>query len=201
MAKRCLKVSTLPKFCDDNQAGHGYCSVSSPRSGVATPPVPDQEIGITHSSEVTLESRHVTILITDKPLHTWDLLSQYEARLDAGGYGACAIFVGSMRARHQGREVSAMQIEHYPAMVKKQLEDLLLRYQANRKFIDVLIAHRVKNVRPGDCIVVVAVWSEHREEAYEVNRGIVEALKSTIPFWKKETLTDQSQAWLKDNTR
>ena len=143
----------------------------------------------------------VTILITDKTLHPWNLLSRCEARLDAGSYGACAVFVGNMRTRHQGREVVSMRIECYPAMVKKQLADLLLRHQSYRRLIDVLVAHRIKNVYPGDCVVVVAVWSEHREEAYEVNRDILEALKSTIPFWKKETLADKSQSWLKDNSR
>jgi molybdopterin synthase catalytic subunit len=47
--------------------------------------------------------------------------------------------------------------------------------------------------------VLVAVWSAHRAAAYEANRFLMEALKSTAPFWKKEVLQDRSR-WVEQNT-
>ena len=58
-----------------------------------------------------------------------------------------------------------------------------------------IILHRVGLVSPTDPIVLVATWSEHREDAFEATREIMEALKSEAPFWKKES-TDKGFRWV-----
>ena len=63
------------------------------------------------------------------------------------------------------------------------------------KIIDTIILHRVGLVSPSDPIVLVATWSEHREDAFEATREIMEALKSEAPFWKKES-TDKGFRWV-----
>jgi len=60
--------------------------------------------------------------------------------------------------------------------------------------------HRVGPLLPGDPIVLVACWSAHRAAAFEACRHLMEALKSRAPFWKKETLKDQSDRWVEKNT-
>ena len=62
-----------------------------------------------------------------------------------------------------------------------------------------LLVHRVGEINPGEPIVLVAVWSAHRGEAFDASRYLMEALKSRAPFWKKEQLDNKSR-WVAHNT-
>jgi molybdopterin synthase catalytic subunit len=66
--------------------------------------------------------------------------------------------------------------------------------------LDTFIIHRVGHINPDDSIVLIAVWSAHRNEAFEACRYIIEELKHRAPFWKKETLKDNSERWVTQNT-
>jgi len=139
--------------------------------------------------------------IRENPFDPWQELARYErdALDQAGKYGATAVFVGSVRDFSEGAPVTAMTLEHYAAMTEKHLRDIAAQAMARWDILDVLIIHRVGDVRPNDSIVLVAVWSAHRAAAYEANRFVMEDLKSSAPFWKKETLQDGSR-WVKKNT-
>jgi molybdopterin synthase catalytic subunit len=113
--------------------------------------------------------------------------------------GATSIFIGTMRDFNDGETVSAMQLEHYPGMTERQLEKILAEVSAAHTFIDALVIHRVGAIAPGDPIVLVAVWAEHRGSAFGACREIIEALKSRAPFWKKETRSD-GERWVECNT-
>ena len=115
-------------------------------------------------------------------------------------YGATAVFVGTMRDFNEGDDVRSMTLEHYPGMTEKSLEKIMRSAKQQWDLLDICIAHRVGEVHPGEPIVCVAVWSSHRKEAYEANRMIMEQLKSTAPFWKKEQL-DESDRWVETNTK
>ena len=50
---------------------------------------------------------------------------------------------------------------------------------------------------PADTIVLLAVWSAHRDAAFSANRYLIEELKTRAPLWKKETLlADNSTQWV-----
>ena len=115
-------------------------------------------------------------------------------------FGATTIFIGTMRDFNEGDSVQSMFLEHYPGMTESSLERIMQQAADQWHLNDLCIAHRVGTVYPGDPIVCVAVWSAHRKEAYEANRMIMEELKSTAPFWKKEQLKDQ-QRWVQCNTK
>ena len=66
--------------------------------------------------------------------------------------------------------------------------------------LDTLIVHKVGQVFPEDTIVLVAVWSSHRGDAFDTSRYIMEALKSKAPFWKKETLLSNTEKWIENNS-
>ena len=132
----------------------------------------------------------------------WQWVKSYQdkqADLDHN-FGATTVFVGTMRDFNEGDDVQSMYLEHYPGMTEKSLEKILQQACEQWQLIDACIAHRVGNVVPGEPIVCVAVWSAHRKEAYEANRMIMEYLKSTAPFWKKEHLS-QEQRWVESNTK
>lgn len=134
-------------------------------------------------------------------LSPWQLISEYEQSQGLQGkYGATAVFVGSMRDFNDDESIQTMHLEHYPGMTEKYLQDLAEKAQQKWQLLDVLIVHRVGEVKPGETIVVVAAWSAHRAHAYEANRYLMEELKSHAPFWKKEQLSNGDSRWLEKNT-
>jgi molybdopterin synthase catalytic subunit len=116
-----------------------------------------------------------------------------------GKYGATVSFVGTMRDFNEGRAVQAMTLEHYPGMTERHLEKICAEAKRQWDILDMLIIHRVGEVRPNDPIVLVAVWSAHRVAAFEACRYLIEELKTRAPFWKKERLLETTQ-WVEHNT-
>ncbi len=117
-----------------------------------------------------------------------------------GKYGATSIFIGTMRDFNEGDNVKGMTLEHYPGMTEKQLETIIDEAMQKWKVIDVLVVHRVGDIYPGDAIVLVAVWSSHRGDAFDTSHYIMEALKSRAPFWKKELLDTDTERWVNKNS-
>ncbi len=142
----------------------------------------------------------MTVEIREHPFDPWQAVSEYRStRLASGKSGASAVFVGTMRDFNEGDEVQAMVLEHYPGMTEQQLEDMRSEAVSKHGLEDALIVHRVGIVHPGDDIVLVAAFSAHRKEALAACREMMETLKSTAPFWKKETLTE-GERWVERNT-
>ncbi len=79
--------------------------------------------------------------------------------------GALASFTGLVRDANDGTRVSAMTLEHYPAMTQKALEDICAQAHSRWDLIDTLVIHRVGALQPGDRIVLVGVTSAHRGDA------------------------------------
>ena len=125
---------------------------------------------------------------------------QQDAGFTASQSGANAVFVGTMRDFNEGDDVTAMRLEHYPAMTQKQLEQITEQATAEWSLDHVLLAHRVGDILPGDPIVLVAVWSAHRNASFTACRHIMETLKHKAPFWKQETLKGGEQRWVEKNT-
>lgn len=142
-----------------------------------------------------------TISIVDDAFDPWSTLASYQnTQLTAGQFGATATFVGTMRDFNEGDEVCAMTLEHYPGMTESQLQKISDEAQVQWSLDNVLIVHRVGDILPGEPIVLVACWSAHRAAAFDACRHLMEALKSRAPFWKKETLNNQSHRWVEKNT-
>lgn len=117
-----------------------------------------------------------------------------------GGFGATAVFVGTMRDFNEGDEVRGMTLEHYPGMTEKHLQAICDEAATRWTLLETLVVHRVGDIEPGEPIVLVAAWSAHRAEAFEACRFIMEDLKSKAPFWKKERLREGSSRWVARNT-
>ena len=129
----------------------------------------------------------------------WGELVTYQ-RDRVQGMGATAVFVGTMRDMNEGDAVTAMYLEHYPGMTERALQQLADNAMQRSQVLDILIQHRTGDILPGDPIVLVAVWSRHRKAAFEVCREVMEQLKATAPFWKRETLNDGATRWVDKNT-
>jgi len=100
--------------------------------------------------------------------------------------GAVASFVGFVR-RGRGQEtVDAMTLEHYPGMTEKALQAIEDEARQRWELLGVRIIHRVGRLLPGEHIVMVAVASAHRGEAFAACEFIMDYLKTRAPFWKRE---------------
>lgn len=143
------------------------------------------------------------IAVHEAPFRPWQELQRYEdeviAREHPGQYGAAAVFVGTMRDFNEGDTVQGMSLEHYPGMTEKELARIIEEARGRWQLLDELVLHRVGELAPNDPIVLVAIWSAHRKDAFEACRHIMEALKSRAPFWKKERL-EQGERWVEKNT-
>jgi len=105
------------------------------------------------------------------------------------GVGAVVSFVGTVRDRHPGAgdEVSALELEHYPGMTEAAIETMIDAALRRFDIRSARVVHRVGPLAPGDQIVLVAVTSAHRGEAFSACEFLMDYLKTQAPFWKKET--------------
>lgn len=124
-------------------------------------------------------------------------LSAEVAALRAGqpGVGAVAAFVGLVRDMNEGSGVSEMALEHYPGMTEKALEAIVAEAGARWDILGARIIHRVGTLQPCDQIVLVAVSSAHRGEAFAACEFIMDYLKTRAPFWKRE-VTPAGARWV-----
>ena len=109
--------------------------------------------------------------------------------------GAIASFIGLARDSNSGSEVSAMTLEHYPAMTKKALAAIIDEALQRWTLLNVTLIHRVGRLLAGDPIVLVIVASSHRAEAFAACEFLMDALKTRAPFWKKEE-TSAGERWV-----
>ena len=116
-----------------------------------------------------------------------------------GKFGATSLFVGTMRDFNEGDEVSAMTLEHYPEMTQKHLEEISQEAKQRWNILDILVIHRYGDILPNDPIVLLAVWSTHRNDAIPACHYLIEELKTRAPFWKQETVNNQKR-WVEKNT-
>ncbi len=144
----------------------------------------------------------MAIKIVTESFDPWQEIQQYQlsVREMKGKYGATSIFVGTMRDFNEGDDVKGMTLEHYPGMTEKQLTRIVDEASQQWSLLDVLVVHRVGDIFPDEAIVLVAVWSSHRGDAFDSSRYIMEALKSKAPFWKKELLLSDDERWVDKNT-
>lgn len=111
------------------------------------------------------------------------------------GIGAIASFVGLVRDLNENAAVSEMTLEHYPGMTEKALTEIVEEARQRWDIINALVIHRIGALKPTDQIVLVAVSSAHRHDAFAACEYIMDYLKTQAPFWKKEQ-TPEGARWV-----
>ena len=109
--------------------------------------------------------------------------------------GAAVSFLGTVRDMNDGSQVKGMTLEHYPGMTEKALQEILDQAKVRWDIYQTLVIHRVGPLLPEDQIVLVAVTSAHRGEAFYACEFIMDYLKTAAPFWKKED-TSEGARWV-----
>lgn len=140
---------------------------------------------------MALQRRSVTI-----QTGPFDLGVEVEAlRAGDAGVGAVCTFLGTVRDVNDGDAVATLELEHYPGMTERAIDAMI--DEAARRFDirGVRIIHRVGMLQPQDPIVLVAVTSAHRGQAFQACEFLMDYLKTQAPFWKKEH-TPQGARWV-----
>lgn len=111
------------------------------------------------------------------------------AALRAGrpNIGAVASFIGTVRDINDGTGVSEMELEHYPGMTERSIAGLIQQAWARFDVRGVRVIHRVGPLKVSEQIVLVAVTSKHRGQAFQCAEFLMDWLKTQAPFWKKES--------------
>ena len=109
------------------------------------------------------------------------------AKLTAGrtDIGAIVTFIGTVH--DQDGAVTEMTLEHYPGMTEAELQRIETEACARWPLQASLIVHRTGTLLPGDNIVLVVTASQHRDAAFEAAKFLMDYLKTSAPFWKRET--------------
>ncbi|MFW5825479.1 MAG: molybdopterin synthase catalytic subunit MoaE [Marinobacter sp.] len=123
-------------------------------------------------------------------------------RASGSGTGAIATFTGLVRDSGDLEGVTGLYLEHYPGMTEQVIADLIRQARERWDLRRVRVIHRVGTLRLTDQIVFVGVASAHRGDAFAACQFLMDALKTSAPFWKKE-LTADGEHWVeqKDSDR
>jgi molybdopterin synthase catalytic subunit len=116
-------------------------------------------------------------------------------RADDRRVGAVATFLGTVRDVNDERAVSTLTLEHYPGMTEKALQAIVDEARARFDVYGITVIHRFGELAPTDAIVLVAVTSAHRGDAFDACRFVMDYLKTRAPFWKKEQ-TPEGARWV-----
>ncbi len=122
-----------------------------------------------------------------------------QLRLAHPNAGAMVSFVGQVRDINNGDVINTLTLEHYPGMTQSALTAIQIEASKRWDMIDSLIIHRVGTLKPLDQIVLVAVLSAHRGDAFKACEFMMDYLKTQAPFWKKE-MNATSAHWLDAKT-
>lgn len=109
--------------------------------------------------------------------------------------GAVVTFVGYVRDHDHGERVEVLDYTCHPGAAEVATA-LASRLAGDGRAVRLGVVHRVGQLRVGDLAVVAAVSAEHRAEAFEVCRALIDGFKAGVPIWKHQVFTDGSDEWV-----
>lgn len=102
--------------------------------------------------------------------------------------GAVVTFTGL--CRDEGDTLAALELEHYPGMAEAQMRRIANEAIERWPVQALTVIHRHGKIAPGGNIVLVIAASPHREAAFAAASFLMDYLKTSAPFWKKEHRKD-----------
>jgi len=145
----------------------------------------DEKVPMSSPTEVVLAE------IRDSTLSVDELV---EAVRDSRA-GAVVTFIGYVRDHDHGTGVEVLDYTCHPSAAQVAT-DLAATLAGEGRAVRLAVVHRVGHLAVGDVAVVAAVSAEHRAEAFEVCRALIDGFKATVPIWKHQIFTDGSDEWV-----
>lgn len=98
--------------------------------------------------------------------------------------GAVVTFTGL--CRDEGGVLSALELEHYPGMAEAEMKRIGSLAIERFGLLGLAAIHRYGQIKPGENIVLVIAAASHRQAAFDGANFVMDFLKTSAPFWKKE---------------
>ena len=125
----------------------------------------------------------------------FDLASETKQLRQLDRIGAIVSFTGV--CRDEGGRLAALELEHYPGMAEAEMLRIAREASERWPLIGISVIHRTGRIAAGDDIVLVVTASEHREAAFAAANFLMDYLKTSAPFWKKEhAASGESGGWV-----
>jgi molybdopterin synthase catalytic subunit len=121
-------------------------------------------------------------------------LEEIMLELEDNSAGALSIFIGNVRNHGISGNVLEIYYETYSEMAEQKMREIENEVQTKWQIKKLVAFHRIGNVRVGETSVIIGVSSEHRHEAFEACKYVIDNVKTRVPIWKKE-LSNDSQKW------
>lgn len=137
-------------------------------------------------------SEPVLVHLSAEPLSVDEALA---AVADPGAGGTC-VFLGTVRDRSDGGDVTGLEYEAWDELATRRLNEIAGEMLDGWPLRRVAILHRTGDLAVGEISVVVACSAPHRAEAFEACRHGIERLKEDVPIWKKEGLVSGEVRWV-----
>ena len=134
---------------------------------------------------------HVPFAISSEPLS----LASVVAAVEHANAGGVVTFTGNVRRHSRGKTVDHLDYEAYVPMALRQMQAIADEIHAEVEGSRVAMHHRIGTLTVGETAVVIAASAPHRAEAFDACRRAIEALKQSVPIWKRE-VADDGEEWL-----
>lgn len=105
---------------------------------------------------------------------------------DCGGQ---VLFTGTVRDTAEGRDgVDWLEYEAYVEQAEPRMAAVAAEARVRWPEIGrIVLLHRIGRLQLTEVAVVVVVAAPHRSEAFAAARFAIDALKASVPIWKKES--------------
>ena len=133
------------------------------------------------------------VRITAEPIQVEQVLKS----VGNNSAGGTVLFLGTVRNRSNGRRVNGLTYEVYREMAEMRMREIEADAKRRWPVVRLAMVHRYGNLKVGEVSVAVAVSCEHRAEAFEAGRFAIDAIKRSLPLWKKEKFVGGKEAWVK----
>ena len=110
--------------------------------------------------------------------------------------GAVVSFSGICRGSEDGEAIAALTLEHYPGMAEAEIRRHAETAMSRWPLTGLTVIHRIGRITPGENIVLVVTASSHRQAAFEAAEFLMDYLKTSAPFWKREDKPEGAGAWV-----
>jgi len=130
------------------------------------------------------------ISITNNRLNLQEIMFE----LEDNSAGALSIFIGNVRNHGRFGNVSEIYYETYNEMAQEKMREIENEAQTKWGIKKLVAIHRIGNIKVGETSIIIGVSSEHRHEAFEACKYVINNVKTRVPIWKKE-ISKESQKW------
>jgi molybdopterin synthase catalytic subunit len=112
------------------------------------------------------------------------------------GAGAQVSFEGTVRDNNQGKAVVGLEYSAYVRLAEREGARIVREAIQRFGLLAACCIHRLGALRPGDVAVRVWTASAHRREAFLACELIIDAVKASVPIWKRESYADGNSGWV-----